>query len=276
MENNINELEKRIKIKDEELNRVVSEFQSQFSNAQEKRIIDFSEKIKIFETEFDVAEESRKNLFNTKDAERAENFNAQKDELKTKATNTLQELSEIENKILNIYNLTGKATTVGSQKTYADKARVSSTWLFWIAFGLMCIALIITGYPLFEALLSFSNKTISEFNWMLPIYRLPVGLLFLIPAFYLAHESRKQKEIENKFRDIEVKMAAIDPFFLEIGDGACANMPELAEKDRVKLELAQKLLSPANTKDSGNLVIPKDVIELMKEVGKLVPHTKEQ
>jgi hypothetical protein len=92
----------------------------------------------------------------------------------------------------------------------------------------------------------------------------------LLPAFFLALEGRKQREKENLYRELEIKMAAITPYFLEIGDGVSRDNTTLPEKDRVKLELAQKLLSPVKQKSDKNVILPPEIVEILKEVAKKI------
>lgn len=91
-----------------------------------------------------------------------------------------------------------------------------------------------------------------------------MGGILLLPSFFLANEAKKQRDKENRYRELEIKMAAITPYFLEIGDGASKDNEKLPEKDRIRLELAQKLLSPSEHISDKNVIIPSEIVELIK------------
>jgi hypothetical protein len=91
-----------------------------------------------------------------------------------------------------------------------------------------------------------------------------------LPAFFLAIEGKKQREKENRYRELEIKMAAITPYFLEISDGVSKDNPNIPEKDRIKLELAQKLLSPSKQVPDKNVILPPEIVAILKELAKKI------
>ena len=68
-------------------------------------------------------------------------------------------------------------------------------------------------------------------------------------------------------------MCAIKPYFNDIGNGVC-EQNSIPEKDRIKLKLAEKLLSPKELKNDDNVVIPKEVVDIIKELLKICPTSK--
>lgn len=266
----VSKLESRIEVKNSQLESVVSELQSQFSNAQEKRMNDFSDKLNEFEASFT----EQKNEY-TKKYSYA--FNA----FETEANRTLNKVEGIKKQIEKIYNLVGKESIVGSQKDYADKARKFANWLFWLSIGLMIIFAVVVIWPVLETVLGNlfafdQTKHLSDLNWEILLYRLPVSALLLLPAIYMANESKKQRDKENKYRELEIKMASIEPYFNNISSAAKDSSSTLPEKDNVKLELAKNLLSTDNKNTEENVIIPKDVLELVKEIVKITTVGKKQ
>ena len=101
-------------------------------------------------------------------------------------------------------------------------------------------------------------EAFKSINWLLLVCRIPIAGILFVPAFYLANESKKQREKENRYRELEIKMASIAPYFLGVGDQKAADI------QKAKIDLAQKLLSPIEEKQDNHVVIPPDVLELIK------------
>lgn len=262
--NQISLLEKRIDTKNTELDSISSNQQNQFSVAQEKRLNDFTDKIKEFE-----------NTFKEKEKEQSSIYSTTFDELKSNAENKLLLMEEIKEKIENIYSIVGQESIVGSQKMYADKAKDFANILFWFSIILMVAFACTVIWPVLRVVCTdvvvFDNtKTLADVNWGILLYRLPVSALLLLPAIYMANESKKQRDKENKYRELEIKMAAIEPYFNNICEKCKDNNTQLPEKDAVKLELAKALLSPNQNQTDENTIIPQDVSNLIENIVKLV------
>ena len=203
-------LEKRIETKNTELDNISSNQQNLFSAAQEKRLNDFSDKIKEFEKTFEKQKTDQSN-----------NYSTTFDNLKSEAENKLKLMEEIKAKIEQIYSIVGQEAIVGSQKAYADKAGIFANRLFFTSITLMLAFAVIVIWPVIEAtcnsIIVFDpSKTFSNLNWNILLCRLPIAALLLLPAVYMANESKKQRDKENKYRELEIKMAAIEPYFNNI------------------------------------------------------------
>lgn len=260
----VSTLEKRIETKNTELDNISSNQQNQFSAAQEKRLNDFSDKIKEFE-----------NSFNEQKKEQLDNYTSTFDKLNKSAEGKLQSMKEIQDKIEKIYNIVGQESIVGSQKMYADRAKDFANILFWSSIVLMIAFACTVIWPVLRVVCTdvivFDNtKTLADINWEILLYRLPISALLLLPAIYMANESKKQRDKENKYRELEIKMAAIEPYFNNICENCKDNNTLLPEKDAVKLELAKQLLIPTTTSSDKNVIIPTDVSELIENILKVV------
>lgn len=257
-------LEKRIETKNTELDNISSNQQNQFSVAQEKRLNDFADKIKEFEKSFN--EQEKKQL---------DNYISTFDKLNKLAKDKLQSMEEIQSKIETIYNIVGQESIVGSQKMYADKAKNFANILFWASIVLMIAFACTVIWPVLRVVCTdvivFDNtKTLADINWEILLYRLPIAALLLLPAIYMANESKKQRDKENKYRELEIKMAAIEPYFNNICEKCKDANTLLPEKDAVKLELAKLLLSPNTEKTDNNVIIPPEVSSLIENIVKEV------
>lgn len=257
-------LEKRIETKNTELDNISSNQQTQFSAAQEKRLNEFGDKLKEFESKY--SEQETKQL---------KNYTTTFDNLKITAEQKLQSIEEIKTKIEKIYDIVGQESIVGSQKAYADRAGKFADKLFFSAISIMAFVAIIVIFPIIEALCNSifvfdPTKTFSNLNWEIMLCRLPIAALLLLPAFYMASESKRQRDKENKYRELEIKMAAIEPYFNNICEKCKDNNTQLPEKDAVKLELAKALLSPNTEKIDNNVIIPPEVSSLIENIVKEV------
>lgn len=184
-------------------------------------------------------------------------------------------MEDIKAKIEQIYSIVGQEAIVGSQKAYADKAGIFANRLFFTSIALMLAFAVVVIWPVIEAtcnsIIVFDpSKTFSNLNWNILLCRLPIAALLLLPAVYMANESKKQRDKENKYRELEIKMAAIEPYFNNICEKCKDANTQLPEKDAVKLELAKQLLIPTTTSSDKNVIIPTDVSELIENILKVV------
>ena len=243
-------LEKRIEDKTNLLDQLSTNQQQQFSDAQEKRINDFAAKLGEFECQFSEQQQEQGNLY-------ANNFQR----LKEEAEKRLSDMEQIQHKVEQIYEIVGKESIVGSQSFYANEAESRSRFYFWTSFVFM--AIVALG-ALAVFLIAWYKNTSMTFEWL--VARLSFFGIFLLPAIYMANESRKQRDKENTYRELEIKMACIEPYFNNISDEPKDTNSSLPEKDSVKLELAKNLLSPINSKTEDNVIIPKDVLDFVKDI----------
>jgi hypothetical protein len=74
--------------------------------------------------------------------ERAKAFDNELEQLKTSAKENLEKIKETERKVSEIYELVGKTAVTGSQRVYADKARVFANISLWVGISLMVLAVL--------------------------------------------------------------------------------------------------------------------------------------
>lgn len=261
---NVAKLERKIEEKSNQLDNITTAQQQQFSAAQEKRLNDFSKKLSDFSSQFETQKAQQDNSYN-------DNFR----ELTDVAQKHLDEMEQIQHKIEKIYGIVGQEAIVGSQKAYADKARRFATGLFWGAIVLMLSFAVVVSWPILEAFCNTIHvfdpqKTFANLNWSVLLCRVPVAAVLLLPAVYMANESKKQRDKENKYRELEIKMAAIEPYFNNISEAKKDNQTQIPEKDMVKLDLAKALLSPKIVTSDKNVIIPQEISNLIENIVKIV------
>jgi len=241
---------------------IISEHQKQFSSAQEQRVKDFSTEQGEQKKSFTKTMETFKTIFTKRVEDEKEIFDKNTQQYKNDSDKLYAEMQETQRKTEKIYGIVGKDSIVGSHKVYADNAKRFAHFLFWLSIFIMVVVSITVIYPLLSIMFS-EGKTFKELDWLLLACRIPIASILFLPAFYLANEAKKQREKENRYRELEIKMATIAPYFNEIGN---QTQMELPEKEKMKIELAQKLLSPIEEKEDKHVVIPPDVLELIKTI----------
>ena len=121
---------------------------------------------------------------------------------------------------------------------------------------------------IFLSVLFYIDITSPNFNPINLLYRMPLGFTLLLPAWYCANIANKQRNREFQLRDFEIKTAGLEPFIENMKmvkynekDG------EENKKDETKLELVKNIFQNDLDKkkvDDKNIIIPKDMLELLK------------
>lgn len=278
LQKTIEGLSKKLSEKETQIENLTTSFQGEFLKAQQDQLKEFNDQVKEFRETFENNQKTRNETFienqstrNTEflegQAEREKEFLKLKNKLGNESNDIILSMQKLEKDTKSIYDFVVSASLGGEQKKHADAARLNATILFWVAIVFMVIAALIVGWPILmylKAELGGGNSIdLKQLNLGLIFHRFIVGIMFLLPAFYLASESKRQRNKENEYRELQIKLMSIPPYFSpEFSIWESENAPE--EKDKVKLELAQKLLSPSQKVPEDNIVIPKDALDLIK------------
>lgn len=262
-----------------------NEIQLQFSAAQEKRINDFTDQQnRILETantgkdNIDATYKASLKQFETKTkqlittlesslAKALGDYSAKGDDLLESIQSIKARTEEIQKKVETKYGTIGADVLVGSQRICADKARKAAEWFFWFAVGFMILAFIAIAAPIWRIIILAENSYTVDLQFFL--FRTITVLILLVPAIYLANEAKKQRLQEFKYRELEVKMTTMKPFFEDISDYSSAENKGLPDKDKVKLDLARLLLSPDKEADKGALKL-KEINALIEQINKII------
>lgn len=254
----LSELSNRYATEENRIAGQVQTHQDQFAQAQEKRQKDFQEAQNGRTREFDVLKSGCEDNAEKACSEAVQKFDELRLRFNSEAEQILEQMRQLQSKTEGIYGLVGKESVVGSQKVYADNAKIFAHWMFGISVSIMLAVAVIVVWPL---LVTLGSTQMVSINWVSLVCRIPVTAVLLLPAFYLANEAKKQRMKENRYRELEIKMATITPYFAEITDKK-AN--ELSEKEKVKIELAKNMLAIRDEEDEGNVVLSPDVLELAR------------
>lgn len=260
----VTSLETQINNKEQELTTLAESLKKQFETSQNLR--DQTARTKLDNTLqlWDEAGRKYSEQIKNNEEEIQKKFDEKYENLEKQTTEIISELKTRRTEINKIYGLIGEVVSCGEYKKYAEDEQKAANNLFWTSFGLFCAASIVLIVAL---IVEMCGK--GEFSWWTVLIRLPIAVVLLLPAFYTAIEARKRRNQEISLRDFEIKIANIDPYlknidFVESEREMKENLPEGAKTARdLKIELAKEFFGKREIKDTDNIVIPKDMIELL-------------
>ena len=261
-------LETQIKNKEQELITLSENFKQQFTSSQNLR--DQTARTKLDDTLqlWDDAEKKYSEQIKQSEENIQKSFDEKYEDLKKQTKSIIDDMKEKQEEIKKIYGLVGDIVSCGEYKKYAQNEHNEAKKLFWISFDLFCGAALIMAIAIIREL--FND---GDFSWWSVLTRLPIAVVILLPAFYTAIEARKRRNQEIALRDFEIKIANIDPYLKNIDfveterEKSGQPLPEGAKTAReLKIELAKEFFSAKQVKDTDNIVIPKDMIELFEKI----------
>ena len=272
LENTITQLENKVKQKENEVLALTANFQQQFTDAQEKRLNEYTQVKQDLLTTINDHKSSVEQI-----------IKSYQDNISGFRTEEYKKTEEFLKKIEELYNIAGEKTVRGGYTKYANRARNFAHTLFGVSFTLMLLVGIIVILPLLASISDFIQKPefsmlglwdqLKQFNWASLFYRIPVVAILLLPAFYLSSEAKRQRDKEANYRELELKIGAIRPYFEHLGKGTLENT-SIPQKEIVQFELAKNLLSKeANPTDRcGNIIMSDDMIKFLECLSKFINH----
>lgn len=261
-------LETQIKNKEQELITLAENFKQQFTSSQNLR--DQTARTKLDDTLqlWDEAGRKYSEQIKNNEEEIQKKFDEKYEDLKQQTISIIEYMEGRQEEIKKIYGLVGEIVSCGEYKKYAQREHSFANITFWSAFILMCIsASVLIGAMTYDI---FWQKS---FSWISLLTKLPIAIILLLPASYMAIESRRHRNQEIALRDFEIKIANIDPYLKNIDfveserEATGQAIQEGCKTARdLKIELAKEFFSARQVKDTDNIVIPKDMIELFEKI----------
>lgn len=232
---------------------------SQTISSENTRLTDI---ILKFQTNYDKKMEDIKISFNQIQSDITDNFDTFFEESKKKADLLYTYMQEKQKDVENLWGIIGKASISGSSQNYANRAKNFAHWMTAAALVLMLSTVI------FLSVLFYIDITSPNFNPINLLYRMPLGFTLLLPAWYCANIANKQRNREFQLRDFEIKTAGLEPFIENMKMVKYNEKSgEENKKDETKLELVKNIFQNDLDKkkvDDKNIIIPKDMLELLK------------
>ena len=212
---------------------------------------------------YDTKVENLKETFENREKEREETFTNFHTESKEKTDALLKYMQNKQLDVERLWGIIGKAVVSGSSQNYADKAKNFAHFMMFISLIFMM------GVMRFLACTFYNDVSSPNFNPINLLYRIPLIFTLLIPAWYCANIANKQRNREFQLRDFEIKTAGLEPFIENMKMVKYNNDSQENEnkKDETKLELVRDIFQNGLNKkkiDDNNIIIPKDVLEVVK------------
>lgn len=224
-ENRLAEHEKAIDSQKNRIDNIVSQFQEQFSQAEERRRVEFektaSERTNVFNSFKESVESQLVQFFAKGEQEHSELRIALDDQAK----NIIAVLNEKKKQASDLVNVIGNIGTTGQYDNHAlSDRRSADRWrLVAIAFMFALVAAAVLTVTL-------AYRT-QQADWRMTLVRAFTTVTFAIPAFYAARESQKHRRMEHRYRKMQLELASLDPFL--------EKLPE-EKRHALKAELTEK------------------------------------
>lgn len=236
----INALSQRISSEDTRLTDIILKFQT-----------DYDKKMGFIQEDFDRSQTDMKN-----------EFKGFSEENKKKTDELYAYMQEKQKDVEKLWGIIGKASVSGSSQNYANRAKNFAHVMTSISLLIMIGVVVFLSYALYK------DITSPMFNPINLLYRIPFGFTLFLPAWYCANIANKQRNREFQLRDFEIKTAGLEPFIENMRMVKCNEKSnEANKKDETKLELVKNIFQNDLDKkkvDDKNIIIPKDMLELLK------------
>jgi len=206
------------------INNLSADYQKQFGEQQESRRREFADKIKEVQEKIgslisDASEslEKQKRQLQESNASTIKAFSENVDEL-------MQALADKDVQASRLLEAVGiKSHTYGYAGVSKKEGELATRLRGYAIFFMVIAVAMLVGPSVYELVLE--NK---PFDWKGILFRIPTSIIVFIPAFYLAREASKHRDVEVENKRIELELAALSPY-LELFSNE--------EKNKIKQEL---------------------------------------
>ena len=253
------ELTQNIDNEHDRLTTTISNFKTDYKETTDAFKSDFEEKQEENQGTFEETQESMQTTF--------KNFH---DSNKTKTDALLKYMNDKQKDVEKLWGIIGKAAVSGSSQSYANKAKNFAHFMTFLALAIMGLAIwSLVGVVQDFIQIKITAKDVQIDSTFL-VVRFILNIVMFLPAWYCANIANKQRNREFQLRDFEIKTAGLEPFMENmkmIKCNDCDSDDKSNKKDETKLELVRDIFqNDLNRKkvDDGNVIIPKDTVELLK------------
>jgi hypothetical protein len=244
----IHELDAENKAVRETIQKLSSEFSSQFQNSEQERSADYkNSKNKLEKAIEQYTATSQKSLDS--------NFTL----ALQKSTETISILDQLKNDAAEVYGVTIGTLQAGAYSSYANEEKKTANRFRMIAGTIMLISATIMLAPEIH---TFSVSETYTFDYMRALGRVPLSLIILVPAFYFARESSRHRANEFQNRRRQHIITTIDPYL---------KLMDEKKAEEVKVEVAKSIFSEnqipeKDSGETGNLI--SQLANLVKQIQK--------
>jgi len=194
IEKEIIRLSNLLTLKENEIQNLNSNFQTEFKNIKLTATNSYELDRKSYKSDFEKDREQYRTELNEQKEQLTNSSNAIIEELKAKLLDA--------QKLVNVIGNTG---ATGNFQLIANYHKKSANIWRYIAIGFMAILSAILIYTIWDL-------SVNDVDWLKSITRIIAAGVLSYPATYAASESNKHRKQENYNRKIELELAAINPF----------------------------------------------------------------
>ena len=255
------------------LDSAISQFQTQFSEAEDRRRESFENQMNTRNEEFQnfrqkidselnsFLDQKRQEVtqtitnFNEETKESVEDLKKTADALykshEKEAADTLKFLKQKREEAARLLGIIGNIGFTGNYNKIANQERRSANILRFLAIIFMIAGIFVIGTVVF-------NISKTGFDWKLVLSRIGVTITILIPAFYAARESDRHRQREIRNRKMELELASIGPY-LEL-------LPD-EKKIELKSRLTEKLFGqPIEATEKADSINARSLFSLVEKI----------
>jgi hypothetical protein len=275
LEERIEESNKEVQSQKSRLDTAISDFQQQFSKAEDSRREQFTKAEKerdegisgLLETNKIAAADLLSNhqgafeKFMKSSGSRRKTL---EDEFSNSAKEIVSKLELYKTQAENLLQVIGNTGMTGGYQKVANDERDTARKWERIAVGAMAALILF-------ALYAFWLSTHSDFNWTLLGARALVVIPLSVLAGYAAHEAHKHREVERRNRQMELELASINPYLAALPDTTQHDVKRLlaerffAQREIIKSDGKNNAPSPANIVDIAKIAVEKTIETLAKK-----------
>ncbi|RXT03560.1 hypothetical protein [Ammoniphilus sp. CFH 90114] len=198
----LNELSTSIESQKSRVDTVVSEFQTQFLQAQNQRLEDFSKEQNERNDDFIHKEKEREQLFEEMLGGHNEQLEKLSKEFSENASSTLTEIEDLKTKAEKIVSIIANSGVAGAYDETSKKE--GWTALIWDLGSVLSLGLI----------LYFGYKYVltADFTWTQLVARLFLGGIGVTLFGYCARRATNHRNEQRRNRQIAIELASLDPY----------------------------------------------------------------
>lgn len=166
----------------------------------------------------------------------------------------ITELENIKIKASNLFQIIGNIGVTGDFQNNAEKNRKSAN--IWRVIALVSMLVAVGG-----AIVVVWRFPSTDLGWQYTALKLITAIAFTVPSAYAARESTKHRELERKYRKMELELSSIDPFIENITQ---------EKREQLKTTIADRIFGQPEYNNEEDEISKNTLFDLLKEIMKRV------
>ncbi|MEW6313325.1 MAG: hypothetical protein AB1513_04665 [Pseudomonadota bacterium] len=233
------------------LDQAIAEFQRQYSQAESTRASEFASASQRFATEFAEQKKEFATAANAESEKRSSDWAGFVAKTQKSSDEFFQFFKKRQDEVNAIFGAIGSASLSGHFARTADQDAEAANLLRWIALGLMAAMIVVGGISFYQ---SFEHPDV---DWKIFMFRFATVFVIAIPAIYAAQESSKHRRREQQNRKLQVELASIDAYLVQL--------PE-AKQQEIKEKLTEKFFGQPDPSEKDEPVTRHQLFDLLSDV----------